>query len=73
MSEDEGYENCGCCQAGGYAGDESAEDVSCPECGHAPEEHSMLVIFPTPAQRAVIDAVDRFLAEPVGVRRSRAA
>ncbi len=68
----EGYEECGCCQAGEYAGDETADDVSCPECGHSPEEHSMMVIYPS--QRAVLDAVDRFLAQPdMGVIRQRRA
>ena len=32
-------EECGCCEIGEYAGDLDAEDVSCPTCGHSPEEH----------------------------------
>ncbi len=67
MTSDEGYENCRCCAAGEYAGDETAEDVSCPACGHAPEEHMMMVIYPAnlhPLRARALAAVDRFLGEP---------
>lgn len=33
-------ETCGCCELHEYAGDLEAEDVSCPVCGHSPEEHA---------------------------------
>lgn len=32
---------CDCCEINDYAGDLDADDVSCPNCGHSPEEHGL--------------------------------